>query len=53
MIVEAGPGASPDAIRGGAGYCGGGGAHSGRGGSNGGTGRMEAKKREVKDQDLR
>ena len=38
VIVESGPGASPDAVRGGAGYSGGGGAHSGRGGSNGGDG---------------
>ena len=42
VIVEAGPGARPVAIRGGAGYSGGGGAQSGRGGRNGEDGGEKA-----------
>ena len=42
VIVEAGPGASPNGIRGGAGYSGGGGAQSGRGGRNGEDGGEKA-----------
>ena len=38
LIVEASPGASPDDIRGGAGYSGGGGNGDGRGGSDGENG---------------